>query len=80
MLCLQGNSKEVMLIGILFLNLIKKWLWEPPQRPYNISYLLHPHSSIFIDVSVILKTLSKTLLVRREKNKTGLIKEILCRK
>lgn len=65
MLCLQGNSKEAILIGILFLNLIKKWLLEPLQRLYNISYLLHPHPSTLVDLSVILATLNKTLLARR---------------
>jgi hypothetical protein len=66
-----------MLMGILFLNLIKKCLSEPLQRPYNILYLLHSHSSIFIGASVILKTLRKALLVRGEKNKTDLVREVL---
>lgn len=53
MFFLQSNSTVVMLMGILFPNLIKKWLFESLQRPCNILYLLHHHSSIFIDTSTI---------------------------
>ena len=68
MFCLQGNSKVVMLMGILFPNLIKKWLFEFLQRPCNILYLLHHSSSIFIDTSVICKTLNSALLVMQKES------------
>lgn len=67
MFCLRGNSEVIMLMGILFPNLIKKWLFESLQRSCNILYLLHHHSSIFIDTSVILDTLNRALLVMQKK-------------
>lgn len=67
MFFLQSNSKVVMLMGILFPNLIKKWLFESLQRACNILYLLHHHSSIFIDTSIIFKTLNRALLVLQKK-------------
>lgn len=56
MLSLHGSSKVAMLMGILFLNLIKKWLFEYLQRSCNILYLLHHHLSIFIDTCIIFMT------------------------
>lgn len=41
MFCLQGNSKVVVIKGILFPNLIKKWLFESLQRPCNILYFIN---------------------------------------
>ena len=59
---LKGNSKVIMLMGILFPNLIKKWLFKSLQRSCNILNPLHHHSSMFIDTSIILETLNRVLL------------------
>lgn len=68
MFFLHDNSK-VVIMGIQFPNLIKKWLFESLQRPCNILYLLHHHSSTFIDTSIIFKTPNKALLVLKKKKK-----------
>lgn len=69
-----------MLMGLLFPNLIKKWLFESLQRSCNILYLLHHHSSIFIDTSIIFETLNRALLVCRNSSpcKGSIMKEVKC--
>lgn len=79
MFCLQGNSKMVMLMGILFPNLIKKWLFEFLQRPCHILYLLHHSSSIFVDMFIIFKTPNRALLVMQNRPcKGSIVQEVKC--
>lgn len=76
MFCLQGSSKVAVLMGILFPNLIKKWLFESLQRSCNILYLLHHNSSIFIDTCIIFKTPNRALLVLQGGNKTASVRAL----
>ena len=75
--CLQGNSKVVMLMGILLPNVMKEWHFESLQRPCNILYLLHHHPSIFIDTSIIFR-IQKSNKNRRAKKYCFLGSTLTC--